>query len=347
MRAPILITLGLVLAGCSPSTQGDEANKANGAYLVYVTNEQSGDISVIDPEKREVIARLSIGKRPRGLAASPDGRLLYVAVSGSPAAPPGIDESKLPPPDKRADGIAVIDLASRKLVRTLRGISDPEQIAISPDGKRLYVASEDTGQVLILSSEGNVLHKLQVGGEPEGVAVSADGSTILATSEEDHSLAIIKEGREPAVTARVIVGERPRNAAFLPGNRAIVPGELDASLSIVDLKAAKVVRTIKLAENDRPMGVDVMSNGLVVVTTGRGGRLLVVDPRDKAAAKPVVASFVVGQRPWGVALSPDGKLAFTANGPGNDVTIVDLTRLQTLGSIPVGSSPWGVAAIRK
>ena len=59
-----------------------------------------------------------MGKRPRGVKLSHDGKLLYVALSGSPRAAPGVDESKLPPPDRAADGVGVVDLATRKLIRT-------------------------------------------------------------------------------------------------------------------------------------------------------------------------------------------------------------------------------------
>jgi hypothetical protein len=43
-----------------------------------------------------------------------------VALSGSPIAPPGVDESTLPPPDKRADGIGVVSVADRKLLRIVK-----------------------------------------------------------------------------------------------------------------------------------------------------------------------------------------------------------------------------------
>src|SRR5688500_11392671 len=66
---------------------------------IFVTNETSGDLSVIDAGSRKVIATIPLGKRPRGLQVSPDGTRVYVALSGSPVAGPGVDESKLPPPD--------------------------------------------------------------------------------------------------------------------------------------------------------------------------------------------------------------------------------------------------------
>lgn len=325
-------------AGLAPAT-------AASGYLVYVTNEGSGDVSVIDPAAgpaRE-IGRIAIGKRPRGLVASPDGALLYVAVSGSPAAGPGVDESKLPPPDKAADGIVVIDLATRQVVQTLRGISDPEQIAISPDGSKLYVASEDTGQLVTIGSDGAMLGNLAVGGEPEGVSVSADGATILATSEEDHSLAIVR-GHPPVLTGKIEVGERPRNALFLDANRVVVPGEFDSSLSLVDLGARKRLRTIMLAKADRPMGVVRIDPRTVLVSTGRGGRLVRVDV--DARGEPVTGSATVGPRPWGLAIAPDAGLAFTANGSSDDVSLVDPLTMSVVTKVAVGKSPWGVAAVK-
>ena len=56
---------------------------------VYVTNEASGDLTVIDASTGSVVATAPLGKRPRGIKASPDGKTLYVALSGSPNAGPG------------------------------------------------------------------------------------------------------------------------------------------------------------------------------------------------------------------------------------------------------------------
>ena len=94
-------------------------------YRVYVTNEKSGDLTVIDGATLEVISQVPLGKRPRGIHASPDNKLIYVALSGSPMAPPGVDESTLPPPDKSADGIGIFDVAQNKIIRIIPGGSDP------------------------------------------------------------------------------------------------------------------------------------------------------------------------------------------------------------------------------
>src|SRR6476619_6263329 len=144
--------------------------RSTGGYRIYVTNERSGDLSVIDSATHEVIATVPLGKRPRGIHASPDGRTIYVALSGSPIAPPGVDESTLPPPDKSADGIGVFDIAQGRMLRKVPGGSDPEQFAISRDGKILFVSNEDAAGLSFVNLEsGQVLKTLPTGAEPEGV----------------------------------------------------------------------------------------------------------------------------------------------------------------------------------
>ena len=64
-----------------------------------------------------------------------DGQTLLVALSGSPIAGPGVDESKLPPADRKADGIGVVDLRAMKVSRIMTSGPDPETFAMSPDEK--------------------------------------------------------------------------------------------------------------------------------------------------------------------------------------------------------------------
>ena len=109
-----LATLGVV--GCDRSAR------------LYVSDETGGQVIVIDPDAGAVLGRIPVGKRPRGIRLSRDGRQLLVALSGSPIAGPGVDESTLPPPDRGADGIGIVDIATGTLLRTHRSGQDPDTI---------------------------------------------------------------------------------------------------------------------------------------------------------------------------------------------------------------------------
>jgi YVTN family beta-propeller protein len=355
MRGLYLPIVGvLVLSSCSRGTEPADSAATSGAPSatsespatgtagrVFVTNEGSGDISVVDVATARVVATIPVGKRPRGIRASADGRLLYVALSGSPIAPPGVDEDTLPPPDKAADGIGVVDVATLRLQRVVKGGSDPEQTAISADGTKLFVANEDVGEVSVIEiASGKVLATLAVGGEPEGVDLRPDGGVVYVTAEEDNQVSVI-DTATLKVVATIKVGPRPRSTAFLPdSSRAYVTSENGGSVAVIDARSHKVLETITLpGAMVRPMGVVATADGRqLLVTTGRGKMLVVID----TATNMPVGTIEVGQRPWGVDVTRDGSMAFTANGPSNDISIVELAGRSVKTKVPVGERPWGV-----
>jgi PQQ-dependent catabolism-associated beta-propeller protein len=313
------------------------------AYLVYVSNEASGDMTVIDPGQAQAVATLPLGKRPRGIHAS-NGQIL-VALSGSPAAPPGVDESTLPPPDRSADGIAVFDPAQQKIVRKLPGGSDPEQFALSADGKRMYVANEDAAGVSIVEvSGGKVLATVATGEEPEGVTLTPDGKFVYVTSEDEGAVAVIDLSTNK-VAKTIKVGRRPRAVAFLPdGSRAFVTNENSGTVSVLDCARGEAIREIPLEAGMKPMGLAITRNGAALyVSTGRGKKVVAID----TASEKVSGAVEVGDRPWGIALSPDEKLLFTANGPSNDVSVVDVATRQVVRRIKAGDRPWGVLVLER
>ncbi len=150
---------------------------------IYVSDETGRDVVVIDPDAGLVVGRIEVGKRPRGLRLSKDGKQLFIALSGSPIGGPGVDESKLPPADRAADGIGVVDVASGKLVRKFNSGPDPESFDISPDGKFLYVSNEDAAEMSVLDlASGAITQRVTVGEEPEGVTVRPDGQVVYVSS---------------------------------------------------------------------------------------------------------------------------------------------------------------------
>ena len=90
------------------------------------------------------------------------------------------------------------------------------------------------------------------------------------------------------------------------------------------------------------MGTVINKQGSTLyVSTGRSKRVLVLD----TSTEKITASFEVGQRPWGIALSPDETLLFTANGPSNDVSIVAVASGTVIRKIKAGDRPWGVVTL--
>ncbi|HEY0767733.1 MAG TPA: cytochrome D1 domain-containing protein [Steroidobacteraceae bacterium] len=315
------------------------------AARAYVSNEDDGTVTVVDTQRLAAIATIAVGKRPRGLALSRDGASLYVAVSGVPKCPPPISDkacAKLPR-DRKADGVAVVDTATLKQTRLLKGVSDPERIEIGADGHTLFVTNEDTARLTVLdAARGKALGSIAVGREPEGVRTSPDGRWLLVTSVGGNSVAII-DARTRALLHTVLVGERPRDLAFtLDSSAAYVSGEADASVYRISLPSGEpTTQLLQLRKEARPMGVvfDAPRERLYV-STGHGGTVAVISLQDGR----LIEEVPVGARPWGLALSADGRRLVTANGSSGDVSVVDAETLKVIGKVPAGHGPWGVVA---
>lgn len=318
--------------------------------LIYMSAEDSGEVVAVDPTSAQVMARIAVGKRPRGIKLSRDGKRLFVALSGSPRGGPNVDESKLPPADRAADGIGVVDLVSKKLVRTLPSGQDPESFDVSLDGKTLYVSNEETAQLTVLDIEGGkVIRQIPVGKEPEGVTLRPDGRTVYVTSEEDSSLSVV-DTQSFSVVATIPTEQRPRAVVFTrDGRTGFVSNELSGSLSVFDANENKALDTIKLDTKTpvtlRPMGLALSADGKnLYVSTGRGGAVVVVNVEKKAVERVIDG---VGARPWGITLGMSGDKIFTANGSSDDLAIIDVASGKIEQRVKIGGLPWGLAGSAK
>ena len=354
-RAKRAICAALLVASALASAPAASA-KAVG-YQVYVTNERSDDVTIINGGDFSVAATIPVGKRPRGIHASPDGKTVYVAVSGTPLeAPPQIDANGNPVfsrkkgeddddanADKASDGIAVLSVAGKSITRKLSAGSDPEEFALSKDGRHIYISNEDvkTASVIDISS-GKLEHIIPVGQEPEGVTTTPDGKQFYVTCEAGGDIYVVDTLSYSAV-AHFKVNGRPRSVAFLSsGGIGFIPSESAGELNVIDTVAIKVLKTLTLPAGSRPMrAVLSLNEKWLYVSNGRAGTVSVIDAR----SYELLHSIKVGARPWGIGLSPDGKFLFTANGPSNDVSVVDLDANKEVARVKAGSSPWGITVV--
>jgi YVTN family beta-propeller protein len=329
-------------------------------YLVFVSNERSGDVTVIDGATDSVVGTFPVGKRPRGIHATSDGRRVFVTLSGSPRMAPGLDENRAPA-DKRADGLGVIDPSARKLIDRWHVGSDPEQFAISKDEKFAFIANEDDASASIIGLDsGQLRGRIKVSEEPEGVGVNPANGEVYVTCEQKGEVFVIDPDQQ-RVIATIETGGRPRSVAFSPdGSHAYAACENGGYIAVIDARSHKLLSKIQLPTGSLPMGTVVSPDGKeVYVSTGRGNAIAIIDTQklntqgspllsargEGKGEESIVAMIPVGNRVWGVALDPGGTKLYTANGASNDISVVDLKARKELRRIKVGDGPWGIAIV--
>jgi PQQ-dependent catabolism-associated beta-propeller protein len=312
--------LGLALA--LSAAAGSSATTAAGGPLVYVSNEGSDEVTIVDGAGGRVVATIATPGRPRGLALSPDGARLYVALA-------------------KRDTVSVIDTATQRVVAKLPVGKDPECVDVSRDGARLYVSNEDTNTLSVVDARnGTMLAAIPVGAEPEGVTVSPDGRLVYVTGERASAVSVV-DAATLTVVATITVGARPREAAFSrDGRRAFVTAENGATLSVIDVASHRVTATIPIqGPGSRPKGIALHPDGRTVyVANGRANDIAVIDLERGAVAR----YLPVGQRPWGLALSADGGTLYVANGLDDSLWMIDTVAETVTTKLRVGRRPWGV-----
>src|SRR2546427_1577416 len=98
--------------------------RAGAEVRVFVTNEKSDNVTVIDAATRKVIKSIPVGKRPRGVAVSPDGRRVYVTNSNS-------------------DTLSVIDARSLAVLSTVPAGGDTEGPTLHQAGAAPHAVNEN------------------------------------------------------------------------------------------------------------------------------------------------------------------------------------------------------------
>lgn len=139
--------------------------------LVYVTNEDSNNVSVINRQSGDVVATIMVGKKPRGIAVSPgkENPRVYVANSGS-------------------NSVSVIDPTTHKveIEIPIRFGREPEGIAVamvSPKKELIFVTNYGSDNVSVIdASTYQEVEKINVGNGPIAVAEDPPVESLSGTS---------------------------------------------------------------------------------------------------------------------------------------------------------------------
>ena len=217
----LLFLAGVFFVGCA------------GPEIVYVSCTPD-KVAVVDTELGRIIKTIYVGQRPRGIAFLPDGKLAFVANSGS-------------------DTVSVIDTALRKVVKTIPVGSRPNDVAITPEGEIVLVTCSGSNALDVIDVESLlVLFSIPVGAEPMGVALSKDGYTAYVADSESGTLSIVSTASFERERMHGI-GGKPMDVALLPDGRVVVADGAGEAF-FLDGKSLEVLKRVPF---DKAWGVTV------------------------------------------------------------------------------------------
>jgi len=272
--------------------------------------------------------------------------------------------------------VSVIDADAGAVVATVPVSAGPHGMAITQDGRAVYVSGDGSSSVDVIdTATDKVVKTINVGKAPNGIALTPDDRLLVVTVYGEDRIAFVDTSTQTVVATTAV--PKPHTVAISPdGKLAYVtvqqPGHV--GLALIDVAQHSVVRTLPLDKTPRdgefgydgklfyftqagvssvqvldpatdkivahiPTGVSPHFAGY---PRGRFGIVVVQGPGELLLFDPAtntpVRSVAVGKQPHWAATSGDGETAYVTNEGSNDFTIVDLATGKTR-TIAVGNAP--------
>jgi YVTN family beta-propeller protein len=262
---------------------------ADAADLLLIGNKGEDTLSFVDLRQGKELGRVPTGRMPHEIAISPDGRQAAVVSYGgrsidlfdvatraklrtidlSPNEGPHglvwLSDGRILATTERSQSVVLVDPRTDYAVTGIAtGQDGTHMIAVSPDRRRAYTANIPAGTVTVLDLENRrKLKDLTVGGRPEGIAVSPDGRTLwVADLQGARVQAFDTRGIEAVDAPRateIKTGNRPIRVVISPDGRwAVTSNLVDGTLTVIDARSRKPVRTISVSGEEAAAQVTIL-----------------------------------------------------------------------------------------
>lgn len=233
---------------------------------------------------------------------------------------------------------------SSAVVATLKVGAAPTLLAASPDGRRVYAASN--GSISIIDATANaVLKTIPHDPNATGVAVAPDGAHAYVTNLFSIDLTVIDAASEALAPSVTMFLARLRGGfgrlAVAPDNQTIyVANSANQAFGIIDLGGGP---GSLLTPTVWPVDVAVTPDGRTVYAAGckqicTPGFVQVFD----ATSRRFTDEIQVDGNPYRIVLAPGGGRAYVANLTGPSVSFVDLAARRTVTTVRVPPQPTGL-----
>jgi YVTN family beta-propeller protein len=297
--------------------------------LVYVPNNGSNDVYVIDPATFQVIDKFAGGNEPQHVVPSYDMRTLYVAADMVPGG-----------------SITPIDPMTGKPGRALP-IPDVYNLYFTPDGRYAVVVAEEYKRLDFYDPRTWELRTSVAFPACAGINhmdFTADGRYALIACEFANRMQVLDvAGQQPVRDFELtqVPNGMPQDTRLAPDGKTFYVADMMANgVYLFDGAATRQLGFIPTGKGAH--GIYFSRDGRRMFVTNRGeGSVSVLDP---ATGTPITKWQIPGGgSPDMGALSADGTQLWLSGRYDNVVYVLSTDDGHLLAKIPVGNGPHGLA----
>lgn len=307
--------------------------------VVFVTNRDSSDVTVIDMKTDTIIERIACGDfgNPHMTEATEDGRyLLATCTQGNYA--------------------SIIDLHTKEITK-VRLDTMPEHFCISAKNEYAYIGNMGGGSVSVLDIK-NKREIKNIPGffEPHGFECSTDGAKVYVSNMGAHEVGII-DTKTLKLVKRIQVGSADvlamvnridmnnklsevvgaANPTFTPDGKYAYVADGDSNqVAVIDTTIDEVITTIPVG--DEPWRAYASPDGTKMVVPNNGDQTIsVIDVK----SNKVIATFPGDEDMTGVNFVNGGKKAYVISRGDSALRVINLEKFKEIKRIklPEDSKP--------
>jgi YVTN family beta-propeller protein len=121
----------------------------------------------------------------------------------------------------------------------------PFNLAVSPNGRRLYVVCEASDSLVVVDTEARaVVGEIEVGNLPHGICLSPDGDTAYVSNRGADTVSVV-DLRASAEVQIIAVGDEPHGVVTdVAGETLFVANAGSSDVSVVDLESRREVKRL-------------------------------------------------------------------------------------------------------
>jgi YVTN family beta-propeller protein len=227
-------------------TEGTPSGMAYAQGKLYIADQTKNRILVLDPNKKQFLGQIDLLKHsaPKGLAALPNGQLIYASESGT-------------------NDIAVIETATGKPLLRTKVAAGPSKITITPNGNVLLILNVPSGELTMLSTMNQkVIGVVKVGAMPNAITVSKNNQIAYVSNRMSNTVSVVDIIKHLAITT-LPTGVGPTGIALNDDDTLLfVANAKDNTISVYNALTYKKLQDIKLPMDiDFPGALDLMPDG--------------------------------------------------------------------------------------
>lgn len=319
------------------------------------------------PPALQVVATADTGSMPKAVTVSPDGKHLVVTNFGfwktrnlywyDPATLKKIDQTDFNDKDGNAveavfspdsktlyvsnfngNKIEVVDVATRKVTRSVDVGLRPKITILSKDGTKMMVANWDSYSATIYDTANfKQLYKLKANEHPRGIAITNSGKAYIAGFEGDEL--DIYDGPDFSNHKKVRACKHVRHMTLSPDEKTLyLSCYYNGQLGAWDVATDKMKKLVQIGQEPKSSAVSSDGRWVFVANFGQPdhGTVSVVDTSDWTQRFVKVPKMDQG---CGLSLAPDQKTVWVTGWTSRTVHAIDVSPLGVGATPPVASAP--------